>query len=82
VDCRRCGEMAGEPLYTLLLIGLGLRSLSMAPSNVPEVKKLIRACTIAQAQRVARRALTFDTDRQVTNYLRAETKKILPDDPI
>ena len=82
VDCSLCGEMAGEPLYTLLLIGLGLRSLSMAPSNIPEVKKLIRACTIAQAQRVARRALTFDTDRQVTNYLRAETKKILPDDPI
>lgn len=82
VDCSLCGEMAGEPMYTLLLIGLGLRSFSMAPSNIPEIKKLVRACTIARAERVARRALTFETDGQVSNYLRSETKKLLPDDPI
>ena len=74
--------MAGQPLYTLLLIGLGLTTLSMAPANIPEVKKLIRLMTHAQAKRVARRALTFDTDRQVTNYLRDETRKMLPEDPI
>ena len=82
VDCSLCGEMAGEPIYTLLLIGLGLRSLSMAPNNIPEIKKLIRACTAAKAERVARRALSFETDAQVTHYLRAETKKFLPEDPI
>ncbi len=82
VDCSLCGEMAGEPIYTLLLLGLGLRSLSMAPNNIPEIKKLIRACTADKARRVARRALTFETDTQVTNYLRAETKKLLPEDPI
>ncbi|NOT00548.1 MAG: phosphoenolpyruvate--protein phosphotransferase [Phycisphaerales bacterium] len=82
VDCSLCGEMAGEPIYTLLLIGLGLRSLSMSPHNIPEIKKLIRAATMARAQRVARRALTLDTETQVTNYLRSETKKLLPDDPI
>jgi len=82
VPCSICGEMAGEPMYTLLLIGLGLRSLSMAPNNIPEIKKLIRSCTLARAERVARRALTFETDGQVTNYLRSETLKILPDDPI
>jgi len=81
VDCSLCGEMAGQPLYTLLLLGLGLRTFSMAPANVPEVKKLIRLVTITQAQRVARRALRLETERQVTNYLRAETKKILPEDP-
>ncbi|MDO8632419.1 MAG: phosphoenolpyruvate--protein phosphotransferase [Phycisphaerales bacterium] len=82
VDCSLCGEMAGQPLYTLFLIGLGLTTLSMAPANIPEVKKLIRLMTYAQAKRVARRALTFDTDRQVTNYLRDETRKMLPEDPI
>lgn len=80
-DCSLCGEMAGQPLYTMLLLGLGLRNLSMAPANVPENKKLIRSITIAQARRVARRALSFETERQVTNYLRDETKKILPGDP-
>ncbi|MBI1825997.1 MAG: phosphoenolpyruvate--protein phosphotransferase [Planctomycetes bacterium] len=82
IDCSLCGEMAGQPLYTIFLVGLGLRSLSMAPANIPEVKKLIRLITLPQARRVARRALSFDTDRQVTNYLRDETRKMLPEDPI
>jgi phosphotransferase system enzyme I (PtsI) len=74
--------MAGEPLYTLLLLGLGLRNFSMAPGNVPEIKKLIRLTTITHAERVARRALSFETERQVANYLRDETRKLLPGDPI
>jgi phosphotransferase system enzyme I (PtsI) len=74
--------MAGQPIYTLFLMGLGLRTFSMTPANIPEVKKLIRLSTLAQAKRVARRALTFETDRQVTNYLRDETRKMLPEDPI
>ncbi len=82
VDCSLCGEMAGEPIYTLLLLGLGLRKFSMAPNNVPEIKKVIRTCTLSKAERVAKRALSFDTDTQVTNYLRNEMKKLLPDDPV
>lgn len=82
VDCSLCGEMAGQPLYAMFLIGIGLRTFSMAPANIPELKKLIRLVTIPQTERIARRALTFETDRQVTNYLRDETRKLLPDDPI
>ncbi len=82
VDCSVCGEMAGQPLYTLFLLGLGLQTFSMAPANIPEVKKLVRLATLAHARRVAKRALSFETDRQVTNYLRDETRKVLPDDPI
>jgi phosphotransferase system enzyme I (PtsI) len=82
VECSLCGEMAGKPLYTLFLLGIGLRNFSMAPANIPEVKKLIRLATVPQTQRIARRALSFETDRQVTNYLRDETRKMLPEDPI
>ncbi len=82
IGCSICGEMAGQPIYTMLLAGMGLRAFSMAPHNIPEVKKLIRMCTIRQVERLARRALTFDTERQVINYLRSQTRKILPDDPI
>ncbi|MFH0980582.1 MAG: phosphoenolpyruvate--protein phosphotransferase [Planctomycetota bacterium] len=82
VGCSLCGEMAGQPLYTLLLLGLGLRTFSMAPASMPEVKKLIRLTTVGHAVRVARKALTFETERQVTNYLRDVTRKLLPDDPI
>jgi phosphotransferase system enzyme I (PtsI) len=79
VDCSLCGEMAGEPLYMMLLLGLGLRSFSMAPHMIPEIKKLARSVKISQAERIAKRALTFETDRQVTNYLRDKMKHILPD---
>ena len=82
VPCSLCGEMAGQPLYTMFLLGVGLRAFSMAPANLPEVKKLLRSVTVAHCQRVARRALSFETERQVTNYLRDETKKVLPEDPI
>jgi phosphotransferase system enzyme I (PtsI) len=82
VECSLCGEMAGQPMYTLLLLGLGLRCFSMAPANVPEVKKLIRLAKINEAQRIARRALTLETERAVTNFLREETRKLLPEDPI
>jgi phosphotransferase system enzyme I (PtsI) len=80
VECGLCGEMGGEPLYTLFLLGIGLRNFSMAPANIPEVKKLIRLVTTTQAQRVARRALSFETERQVTNYLRDEMRKLIPGD--
>ncbi len=82
IDCSICGEMAGQPLYTMFLLGIGLRSFSMAPANIPEIKKLIRLVSTNQAQRIARRALSFETERQVSNYLRDETRKLLPEDPI
>jgi len=66
-------------MYTLLLLGIGLRQFSMAPSDIPEIKKVIRSASIAHAVRVAKRALSFDTDRQVSNYLRDETRKIWPE---
>ena len=82
IPCSLCGEMAGRPLYTLLLLGLGLRTFSMAPASLPELKKAIRLTTMAHAERVARKALTFETERQVANYLRDMARRLLPDDPI
>ena len=38
-----CGEMAGQPLEAVLLVGLGFRALSMAPSAIPRVKEALRA---------------------------------------
>jgi phosphotransferase system enzyme I (PtsI) len=49
-----CGEMAGDPRYTALLLGLGLRNLSMAPRNIPRVKQRIRSLDIVAATRRAR----------------------------
>ncbi len=74
-----CGEMAGQPEYTLLLLGLGLRTFSCVPAVMPEIKKVIRSVTIDQAVRVARRVMTFETDTEIHNYLRSETRQIIPE---
>lgn len=74
-----CGEMAGEPLYTLLLLGLGLSVFSMNGPDVPEVKKIIRSTTMTHAREVARRVMSFDSERQVMHFLREETRKIIPE---
>lgn len=74
-----CGEMAGEPLYTLLLLGLGLNTFSMNGPDIPEVKKIIRSVTMEHAKQVARRVMSFDSERQVMHFLREETRKIDPE---
>lgn len=76
-----CGEMAGSPVYCQLLLGLGLRQLSMTPKDIPEIKRIVRSSTIAECRAVAREAMRFDSDRQVLNFLRDELRK-LNDDPI
>jgi phosphoenolpyruvate-protein phosphotransferase (PTS system enzyme I) len=77
-DVSLCGEMASGPEYTMLLLGLGLRSLSITPPALPEVKQIIRAVSIDQCRRVARKATTFDSDREVANYLRDQLGKAMP----
>ena len=71
-----CGEMAGEPLYCELLVGLGLRQLSMAPKDIPEVKRIVRSTTIKRCEAVARKVMRFDGDRQVHNFLHKSLEEL------
>ena len=79
VDVSICGELAGEPLYTMLLIGLGIRTLSMVPAQIPVIKQVIRAVDVEHCERVARKIGTFDSERQVLNCLRDELRKVDPE---
>ena len=74
-----CGEMSGEPLYAPLLMGLGVRQMSATPRKIPEIKRVVRATTVADATKMAERALEMDTAREVTNLLRDYLRRILPD---
>ena len=79
IDVNVCGEMSGDPMYTMLLLGLGLRQLSVTPHNIPEIKKIIRSVTVEEADAVAQEAMRLETARDVNNYLREQTRRILPE---
>jgi phosphotransferase system enzyme I (PtsI) len=79
IEVNVCGEMSGDPLYTILLLGMGLRQLSVTPQNLPEIKKIIRLITLDDARRVANEAMNLETARDVTNYLREQTRRTLPE---
>jgi phosphoenolpyruvate-protein kinase (PTS system EI component) len=67
-----CGEMAGQPLEAVLLVGLGIRNLSMAPSAIPRVKAALRAVSAAHAREVADRCLSLPTRAEIEALLRRE----------
>jgi phosphoenolpyruvate-protein phosphotransferase (PTS system enzyme I) len=79
-DVNVCGEMSGEPLYIPLLVGLGLRQLSATPRKIPEIKRVIRAISVTEAEGIAEYALTLESAHQVRNYLRDQLGRILPPD--
>jgi phosphotransferase system enzyme I (PtsI) len=79
IEVSVCGEMSGDPIYTLLLLGMGLRQLSVTPHNIPEIKKIIRSVSIKEANEIAQEALQLDTSRDVNNLLRDKTRRILPE---
>jgi phosphoenolpyruvate-protein phosphotransferase (PTS system enzyme I) len=69
-DLKICGEMAGDPLHVELLLGLGLRELSVAPGEMLEVKNAIRSVRLADARELARAALALGTVAEVEALLR------------
>ncbi|HWG41359.1 MAG TPA: phosphoenolpyruvate--protein phosphotransferase [Gemmataceae bacterium] len=74
-----CGEMSGDSLYTMLLLGLGIRQLSVTPHSIPEIKRIIRAVSVEESVTVAQEAMRLETARDVNNYLREQTRRILPE---
>jgi phosphotransferase system enzyme I (PtsI) len=72
IDACICGEMAGDPLYLPLLLGLGFDELSMGSSSIPRVKQILRRCTREQAAAIAETCATFTTAAEVESYLKSE----------
>jgi len=64
-----CGEMSSNPGRALLLLGMGVRNLSVPPSALPRVKKAIRNVSIAQCESIARRVMSLEAARDVDLYL-------------
>jgi len=82
VPINMCGQMSGNPLYTMLLLGMGLRSFSVTPAAVPEVKRVCRSVSVEQCQKVAEYAGTLEGAREVKAYLKEELSKVFPEFPV
>jgi phosphotransferase system enzyme I (PtsI) len=79
IEVSVCGTMGGEPLYTMLLLGLGLRQLSMPPHQLPEIKRVIRGIRMETAQTVAARALRLTDAQDVVALLERSLAQVLPE---
>jgi phosphotransferase system enzyme I (PtsI) len=73
-----CGEMAGDPTVTPLLIGLGVDELSAAPSVLPQLKYLIRRLKLSDAQELAAFALECESATEILNRSTALAQRVAP----
>ena len=72
-----CGEMAGDPFYTMFLVGIGAKRLSMSAPQVPLVKKIIRSINIGGAQRLVDRAMQYSSTSQIRHLFQDTVEQIL-----
>jgi phosphotransferase system enzyme I (PtsI) len=77
-----CGEMAGNPLATPILIGMGMDELSVVPAILPEIKKIIRSLKHAELKELTRRVLRMTDGDRVVETLHTFFRRKFPDIPL
>jgi len=80
IDVGICGEMAADPLYTLIFLGLGLDELSMHPIAIPRVKKVLRLSTRTDGEGLLKKVLQFSTAKETEYFIRKEMAERFPED--
>jgi phosphotransferase system enzyme I (PtsI) len=75
-----CGEMASDPRFTPLLLGLGIHEMSVGVRHIPVVKNAIRHTSIVEANRLAEQALALTTGREILDLLTVSYRNNVPDD--
>lgn len=78
VEVSMCGEMSGEVSYTIPLVGMGLRTLSISPGSIPEVKKMIRAINVRESTKVVEQIFEFNQASDTEAFLRERAQRIIP----
>ena len=77
VSC--CGQSAADPAFAALLIGMGVRTISVTASSLPLVKRTIRALDSKRCERIAKRAIGFDSEAESLSYVFNRLRKIVPE---
>jgi phosphotransferase system enzyme I (PtsI) len=67
-----CGDMAGDPFLTWILIGLGFRDLSMDPDRIPLVKTVVRGSSLSEAEALTAEAMKLETEVEVSDLLESK----------
>jgi len=78
IDVSVCGEMAGEPIFIMILLGLGLTELSMNAVSIPRVKRIIRAVRFKDARSLLERTLELKNEAEIENFVKRETRRLIP----
>ncbi len=73
-----CGEMAAEPLFLPLVLGLGIHELSMSPVAIPVIKDLVRDINMLEAEELVSQAMDCGSAEEVTKLCRAFVGRIAP----
>ncbi|HXX35951.1 MAG TPA: phosphoenolpyruvate--protein phosphotransferase [Thermodesulfobacteriota bacterium] len=77
-----CGEMAAEPIYAVVLLGLGLDEFSMNPISIPKVKKVLRMSRFEETRSLVEQLLQFSTASEIERFVRNWMVKRFPEEVI
>ena len=75
-----CGEMAGEPAYIMILLGLEIDELSMNPLAIPRVKKFIRGSTLKESRKLLEKVMTFSSAAEIREFVKSYMRKRFPEE--
>lgn len=79
VEVSVCGEMSSSPVSSLMLVGMGVRSLSAPAAALPQVKEAIRKVRLGDCEQLASRVFDFSTAREVDTFLQNRFAELLPE---
>ena len=69
VPVSMCGEMAGDPMFTRLLLGMGLRQFSMFPAQIPAVKQRIKQSDISEIEPIVRKIIRLEESAKIEEQI-------------
>jgi phosphotransferase system enzyme I (PtsI) len=78
IEIAMCGEMAGDPAYALVLLALGLDVLSMNPSDIPPVKRVLRSAELRDAREILEAAMSFSSVDEIERFVVEQMRKRFP----
>jgi phosphotransferase system enzyme I (PtsI) len=79
IEVAMCGEMAGEPVFTMVLLCLGLDELSMNALVIPRVKRIIRAVSLKECRKLVDRIMAFNTASEIEFFVRETMRRKFTD---